>query len=190
MKGLRYVIALFHVALIARANIENNNPGIIIVIMSALVIIVNVIKSTIAIIVCQPHSDALNTITVIKMVSSSYCYLSVIELYSAISRASRLLRVVICSLPLLLLFSPFFSISLYIPYLFSCGPPSPDTFHSVPSTSQHGPLAPPSSFQILSAPPLHPDILSQLLLHIPPTQPTLHTASPYCLLTMWCTQSC
>ena len=188
MKGLRYVIALFHVALIARANIENNNPGIIIVIMSALVIIVNVIKSTIAIIVCQPHSDALNTI--IKMVSSSYCHLSVIFLlYSAISRASRLLRVVICSLPLLLLFPPF-SISLYILYLFSCGPPSPDTFHSVPSTSQHGPLAPPSSFQILSAPPLHPDILSQLLLHIPPTQPTLHTASPYCLLTMWCTQSC
>ena len=111
MKGLRYVIALFHVALIARANIENNNPGIIIVIMSALVIIVNVIKSTIAIIVCQPHSDALNTI--IKMVSSSYCHLSVIELYSAISRASRLLRVVICSLPLLLLFSPFFNFSLY-----------------------------------------------------------------------------
>ena len=54
MKGLRYVIALFHVALIARANIENNNPGIIIVIMSALVIIVNVIKSTIVINVGQP----------------------------------------------------------------------------------------------------------------------------------------
>ena len=54
------------------------------------------------------------------------------------------------------------------PPLFS----KPDTFSSVPSTSQHGPLAPPSSFQILSAPPLHPDILSQLLLHIPPTQPT------------------
>ena len=50
MKGLRYVIALFHVALIARANIENNNPGIIIVIMSAFVIIVNIIKSTITII--------------------------------------------------------------------------------------------------------------------------------------------
>ena len=64
-----------------------------------------------------------------------------------------------------------------LPPLFS----EPDTFHSVASTSQHGPLAPPSSFQILSAPPLHPDILSQLLLHIPPTQPTLHTASPHCL---------
>ena len=77
MKGLRYVIALFHVALIARANIENNNPGIIIVIMSAPVIIVNVIKSTIVIIVGQP---ALNTIIVIKMFDSSSFHLSVLDI--------------------------------------------------------------------------------------------------------------
>ena len=189
MKGLRYVIALFHVALIARANIENNNPGIIIVIMSAPVIIVNVIKSTIVIIVGQP---ALNTIIVIKMFDSSYFHLSVIELYSATSRAPRLLGAIFCSLSLSLFL--FFLISLDIPHFSHMDRPplfsKPDTFSSVPSTSQHGPLAPPSSFQILSAPPLHPDILSQLLLHIPPIQPTLHTASPYCLLTMWCTIMC
>ena len=117
MKGLRYVIALFHVALIARANIENNNPGIIIVIMSALVIIVNVIKSTIVIIVGQP---ALNTIIVIKMFDSSSFHLSVIELYSATSRAPRLLGAIFCSLSLFL----FFNFSQYSP-LFSYGPPSP-----------------------------------------------------------------
>ena len=38
MKGLRYVIALFHVSLIARANIENINPVIIIVILVIVVI--------------------------------------------------------------------------------------------------------------------------------------------------------
>ena len=43
MKGLRYVIALFHVSLIARANIENINPVIIIVIVVIVVIIVIVI---------------------------------------------------------------------------------------------------------------------------------------------------
>ena len=107
MKGLRYVIALFHVALIARANIENNNPGIIIVIMSALVIIVNVIKSTIVIIVGQP---ALNTIIVIKMFDSSSFHLSVIELYSATSRAPRLLGAIFCSLPLSFPFFKFLSI--------------------------------------------------------------------------------
>ena len=139
-------------------------------------------------------TDALNTIIVIKMFDSSSFHLSVIELYFATSRAPRLLGAIFCSLSLSLsLF--LFLISLDIPHFLHMDRPplfsKPDTFSSVPSTSQHGPLAPPSSFQILSAPPLHPDILSQLLLHIPPTQPTLHVLPRLIVFfTMWCTQSC
>ena len=40
MKGLRYVIALFHVSLIARANIENITAVIIIVVATAIIIVI------------------------------------------------------------------------------------------------------------------------------------------------------
>ena len=51
MKDLRYVIALFHVSLIARANIENITPVIIIVITSVIIIAIMCVNIVVAFII-------------------------------------------------------------------------------------------------------------------------------------------
>ena len=61
MKGLRYVIALFHVSLIARANIENITAVIIIVVAAVIIIVITGVSIGIVIVILSriQHHDHL-----------------------------------------------------------------------------------------------------------------------------------